>query len=157
MALVRKQFQQFQSGTVCMVLKIHSAGPVGKSAVISGSPPVARVQEHLEIIAEPLALIRKSLHTYFIFADQLFTASDPSMPAATFKPTCSLAGPEPVGRPSVLANVPMLHDHGSPPAALIPSEKSLLSGAVLLLPFSLRGLSLWPGSPGRCLFQAAGG
>lgn len=89
-ALVRKQFQQFQSGTVCMVLQTHSAGPVGKSAVISGSPPVARVQEHLETIAEPLALIRKSLHTNFIVADQLFTARDPSTPAATFKPTAAL-------------------------------------------------------------------
>lgn len=64
MALVRKQFQQFQSGMVCVVLQADGAGPIGKSTVISGSPPVAGVQEHLETVAEPLSLIRKSLHEF---------------------------------------------------------------------------------------------
>lgn len=35
------------SGTVCMALQAHIAGPVEKTAVISASPPITRAQEHL--------------------------------------------------------------------------------------------------------------
>lgn len=53
----------------------------------------------------------------FIFADQLFIADDPSMLAAAFKPTCGLALPWPLVKPSDLAGMPTLRDYGGPLAA----------------------------------------